>query len=913
MNEVGQGLHIENGEDGLGDVGSNFVTGNEFDDNGDEGILIVDSAFNFIGARPPIDVREVDVLEGLPEFDLACDIMIEEGGIIIGNSMDRNGDNGIVVRSGSDFTCVIDNTADGNDDDGIDVRSVNNDVQDNQANNNGDDGFDINDAPNTLKDNIANFNEDGIELDDATGFFSEDDGDPDTTEECLFGVLVEGNTANLNDDDGFDVKDSDCAVLIDNTAKNNGENGYQLDSNSNHLTLLGNLAQKNGFEFDGFGFDFEGGDHNYVGMIPSETVQGDECDIETALVVNGNTANGNANDGFSFDDSDNNCIANNVAINNANVGFDLNDASNQNTLDCNLAESNSSDGIESEDSSFNTIIRNTLFKNAGWGVDVDSGGFISVFFNNFLFNEDEPQLTIRGGAAPVADIGNTFDDLEADLCIAPIEELPEPEPEQIPIPPTTVTGKDVLVQENDPFPSFTLDRDYGPEDFFCLRATGTVDLASGRFTANAAGVIVSPDPTNTGRSPGETSPGTSGFPFASLLIGIGESGFVPYFTPANSGLNENGIPGPTTLEEEKTLGELFETGAVEGTLIQFKVNDSNEGDNSGAFEVSNCLVPEVKKSNGGDNQWDTRPTSGLNYENYEQFVTDGIGVNNNFWTIDNDFYQPTDKKELKIGERTTLTIKVYAAKLLWKQVFGLSVAEIGSNNAEVELETTLNRDGSIEGIEVIQQTEAVDPESVSVSTRMVNCSIADTENLCNEIEVQFTLQENLEHLTGYSQSIDFERRADQIWYNEGFEITGEPINPMQTKMIPSSVRYEGLLKVTQVAKYSPYWVADDDRMFEMNSFGSFKQINQSFERFQDTGDARTRMHSGYGGIIAYEQNRALDIFDASNLASELPASFAYIFPETGERITDEMRQTMLLQEQIAKEILDEMDRQQRNH
>jgi hypothetical protein len=145
------------------------------------------------------------------------------------------------------------------------------------------------------------------------------------------------------------------------------------------------------------------------------------------------------------------------------------------------------------------------------------------------------------------------------------------------------------------------------------------------------------------------------------------------------------------------------------------------------------------------------------------------------------------------------------------------------------------------------------------------------------------------------------------------EITGEPINPMLTKMIPSEVRYEGLLKVTQVAKYSPYWVTDDDRMFEMNSFGSFKQINQSFERFQDTGEARTRIHSGYGGIIAYEQDRALDIFDASNLVSELPASFAYIFPETGERITEGMRQAMLLQEQIAKEVLDEMDRQNRHH
>jgi len=163
------------------------------------------------------------------------------------------------------------------------------------------------------------------------------------------------------------------------------------------------------------------------------------------------------------------------------------------------------------------------------------------------------------------------------------------------------------------------------------------------------------------------------------------------------------------------------------------------------------------------------------------------------------------------------------------------------------------------------------------------------------------------------KAIDWKNRDQRTYLNDGFDISGESLNPMLTKMIPSAVRYEGLLKVTQVAKYSPYWVGDDDRMFEMNSFGSFKQINYKFERFQDTGSAFTRMHSGFGGIISYEQDRAIDIFDASTLVSELPESFAYIFPETGERITDEMREAMLLQEQIAQQVLDEMNKQDRHY
>jgi hypothetical protein len=132
-------------------------------------------------------------------------------------------------------------------------------------------------------------------------------------------------------------------------------------------------------------------------------------------------------------------------------------------------------------------------------------------------------------------------------------------------------------------------------------------------------------------------------------------------------------------------------------------------------------------------------------------------------------------------------------------------------------------------------------------------------------------------------------------------------------MIPSTVRDEGLIQVTQVAKYSPYWSTEDGRMFEMNSFGSFKQINQSFERFQDTGNAFTRAHSGFGGIIDYEQDRATDVFDSSELISELPESYAYIFPESGQRVTDEMLQEMQLQAEMAQGILDEMDKQNRHY
>jgi hypothetical protein len=154
------------------------------------------------------------------------------------------------------------------------------------------------------------------------------------------------------------------------------------------------------------------------------------------------------------------------------------------------------------------------------------------------------------------------------------------------------------------------------------------------------------------------------------------------------------------------------------------------------------------------------------------------------------------------------------------------------------------------------------------------------------------------------KAIDYKNRYQITYLNEGLDISGDSLNPMSTKMIPSNVKNEGLVQVTQTAKYSPYWVAEDGRFFEMNNFGSFKELNMSFERFHDSGDPKTRMHSEFGGILAYEQKRALDVFDSSNLISKLPESFAYNFYEPDKRITDELKAKMLEQEKIAQEIIE---------
>jgi hypothetical protein len=53
------------------------------------------------------------------------------------------------------------------------------------------------------------------------------------------------------------------------------------------------------------------------------------------------------------------------------------------------------------------------------------------------------------------------------------------------------------------------------------------------------------------------------------------------------------------------------------------------------------------------------------------------------------------------------------------------------------------------------------------------------------------------------------------------------------------------------------------------------------------------------------------MFDSTEYISELPASLAYIYTESSERIDEKMRQQMLIEEQIAKDHLEKTSVQTR--
>lgn len=148
------------------------------------------------------------------------------------------------------------------------------------------------------------------------------------------------------------------------------------------------------------------------------------------------------------------------------------------------------------------------------------------------------------------------------------------------IPTTTVNGTDVFSG-----PSFTVTSNFLGTDTISLNVSGTVEIANGNYRSNAAGIA-----TQAGFvQPGAFLTGPQNRNFGALLLGNSTLGFFNLF--ASSVANGLGSPTPPTnlSLNSVSLASIFGTGLNSGTVLQFRVNDNNSADNSGAFTVSGSI------------------------------------------------------------------------------------------------------------------------------------------------------------------------------------------------------------------------------------------------------------------------------------------------------------------------------------
>jgi len=318
-------------------------------------------------------------------------------------------------------------------------------------------------------------------------------------------------------------------------------------------------------------------------------------------------------------------------------------------------------------------------------------------------------------------------------------------------------------------------------------------------------------------------------------------------------------------------------------------------------------------SSSSDEGYLSRPTFGISNGGSDSIVEGGFKINNQTFSITDNFHTPFELQQITIGEINSFEAKMYAENKLKVQEFLFGIPEVGKAHlAELGIEVWFDLNGEISEIKTIQNSNVVDESTLVVTHGKKTCNEYEEEDKCDFTKISVKFLEPLKDSVMAIKAIDYKKRYQITYLNEGISLQGVSLNTMAVKMIASPVKGEGLIKVTQTEKYSNYWLTDDGRVFEMNSFGSFKQINQSFERFQDSGNAFTRTHSGFVGIINYEKERASKIFDSSKIASHIPNSFSYEF-DIGPRVTQETKSQMLKQEQLAKDYLENSNVQARFH
>jgi len=347
---------------------------------------------------------------------------------------------------------------------------------------------------------------------------------------------------------------------------------------------------------------------------------------------------------------------------------------------------------------------------------------------------------------------------------------------------------------------------------------------------------------------------------------------------------DSGVPLEVSANDDTiTIDEVGLEGYTFGTITGHAKCPESLGGTVAALEEDEdieCTIintftgiivePESDSGDGGDNAWDTRPTFGVNHETREEIiVANGFIFNDESFTITNNHWTAFDEQIIQIGAVNSFTATVYASQGLKIQEFLFGIPEVGMGHlAEMRIEVWFDNAGEIDEIKVLQESEVIESTSLIITNQKVKCLEADIEENCYSTSMSAVFLETLADKTMAIKAMDWKLRDQTTYLNEGFDISGDSLNPMNTKMIPSTVRYEGLIKVTQNEKYSSYWTTDDDRIFEMNSFGSFKQINQEFKRFQDSGEPLTRLHSEFASLIEFEAERALKVFDASELSRD---------------------------------------------
>jgi len=160
--------------------------------------------------------------------------------------------------------------------------------------------------------------------------------------------------------------------------------------------------------------------------------------------------------------------------------------------------------------------------------------------------------------------------------------------------------------------------------------------------------------------------------------------------------------------------------AISGnTAIAGAILGGDGGTSSGSAYILDLPSPEpepTSDSNGGDNQWDTRPTFGVSHETrQDQIVENGFSFNSEYFTLTDNHHTEFAEQSIGIGTVNSFSATVWADKGLKVQEFLFGIPTVGESHlAELGVEIWYDINGEIEDIIVVQKSDVIAADTVRV-------------------------------------------------------------------------------------------------------------------------------------------------------------------------------------------------------
>ncbi len=302
-------------------------------------------------------------------------------------------------------------------------------------------------------------------------------------------------------------------------------------------------------------------------------------------------------------------------------------------------------------------------------------------------------------------------------------------------------------------------------------------------------------------------------------------------------------------------------------------------------------VPQKKKKSSSSNDWHKKPTFGQSHLTYKQIVDNGFSFNGHDLTITDNWHTDFLLTSSIIGDTNTVTIKTYSADpLKWVDLHLGVPRQGGFSEAESHINLVVSRnytnpvDYTIDEINHYQKENLIDESDTTASVNKVKCQSTDNDEKCYEFTILFAVNAPLLDNVVAISAMDEKRRQHVTYINEGVEFTGESLLDPRTAQLMEKLgnQYDAtIIELTQQDRRYNVWEDQHGYLWSQNEYGTWMQTTHpDFERFQDgTSNVMTRQNSNFTSLIEHERQKALLVFDSSNISSQVGDYFAYDYSD----------------------------------